>query len=133
MVSNCRSDLCQESIGQGRDCANTFVQNYFFNSMEREKDSRGLDAALFTVRDVVHPIVKCVQIDTPHRHTGCTDIQQAPEETLSWGLQIDDNDRIQLHGASKLSCVEHGGVGPNPLLEKRGGTTRTPPDQNSIR
>src|SRR5437867_1473099 len=63
LVFNCRSNLRQESIGQGRKDANTFVQNDFLNSMKRKKDSRRLNSTFFTIRDAVHPIVKRVQID----------------------------------------------------------------------
>src|SRR4030095_11280535 len=65
--------------------------------MNREEDSCRLNPALFSMRDVVHPVFKCIQIDTSYSDTVRRNIHQSPEESLSRRLEIDNDDRVQLH------------------------------------
>src|SRR6266850_4219527 len=97
MVLDCGADFSQESVGERWYRADTLIHDDFFDSMQWKKDCGWLNAALFSIGDVVHPIPKGIEIDPPYRHAGGGDIQEAPKEPFFRPLEIDDNDGIQLH------------------------------------
>ena len=96
MFFNRGTDFCEKSVRKGRQCADTLVHDDFFDPVNREENRRRLDSAFFTMRNVVHPVVKRVQVDTTDRHSICCDIQQTSEEPLPRRMQINDNDGIEL-------------------------------------
>ena len=75
MVFDCGPDLRQESIRKGWNGANTLIQYYFFDPMDREEDRVWLNSTFFTMSDVVHPVVERIEINSPDRYSVRRDIQ----------------------------------------------------------
>ena len=82
------------------EARDAFVQNYFFDPVNWKKNRCRLYAALFTLCDVIHPVVKRVQVDAADRDSIGGYLQQPAEESLSWRLQVDDNYRVEFHAYS---------------------------------
>jgi len=70
--------------------------------MQREKNRCWSYTILFITTDMIYPIVKCVQIDTPHRDARYRKFDQSSEEPFAWGLQVHDDDAVRLHDGNGL-------------------------------
>src|SRR5262249_55204839 len=102
MLFNCRADFCQKRIRKRWKRTDAFVQDDFFDAMNRKEDSIRLNPTFFPMCDVIHPILESVQIDPAHRHSMGCDVHESSEESLSRSLKTDDDDRIKLH----VKCLE---------------------------
>src|SRR5438128_12696461 len=113
MLFDARADLRQESIGQRRNDADPFIQNNLFDAMNRKEDGIRLNAAFLAMRDVCHPVFKCIQVDAANRNSVSGHVQEASEETFSRILQIHDHDGIEFQNSILLgspSTISFGSV-----------------------
>src|SRR5260370_39994638 len=100
MVKMCfkrRTSFRQESSRKRRNRHDTFIHDYLFDAIDRKEDRIRLNTTFFTMRDVIHPILERIEVDSTNCYAVRSYVQQTPEESLPGTVQTDDDDGIQLH------------------------------------
>src|SRR5712691_7851972 len=105
MFFDCRTYFRQESIRKRRNRTDTFVHDNFFDAMDRKEDRIRLNTTFFTMRDVIHPILERIEVDSTNCYAVRSYVQQTPEESLPGTVKTDDHDGIQLHRSMDIPLL----------------------------